>query len=309
MKTRKKRKYKDKRKWKEYNEELVMRGYFYINPGFLETWNEEIRQMNAGKIGNPYFYPESIIETLAVLHCKSFDYRALEGLMLGLSVNHKFEFPVIDYSTICRRVNALDVSFPIENENIVFDDIVGSDATGIKVSNRGEWIRHKWKIRRGWIKVTMMANKKGKIIDVIVGAETMNENFAFRKMLKLHHESIGTTYGDGTYDTKANFELCKQLKINPVFKIRENASNNANGSMFRKEFVKEYKKLGYKKWSKKNKYGNRWLCTEVIFSAVKRIEGEYVRATKKGNMLHEAKMKFWAYNKLREATRDNCVAF
>ena len=305
---RKKKKYIDKRDWKRYNEELVMRGYFYVNPSFLLTWEDEIKKMNAGKVGNPYLYPESMIEFLGSLHCKSFDYRALEGLMIGLS-EMNYDFPIIDYSTICRRVNDLDVSFPINNDSIVFDDIAGSDATGIKVSNRGEWMRQKWKVQRGWIKVTMLANKKGRIIDVIVGTETMKENSAFRKMLKIHHESIGTAYGDGTYDTKANFELCRQLKINPIFKIRENASNNANGSMFRKEFVDEYKALGYKKWSKKNKYGNRWLCTEVVFSAVKRIEGEYVRATKKENMLHEAKMKFWAYNRIREATRNNCVAF
>lgn len=298
---KKKRKYIDKRNWKKYNEKLVMRGYFYINPAFLLTWNDEINKMNAGKIGQPYFYPESMIEFLGSLHCKSFDYRALEGLMTGLS-EMNFGFPVISYSQICRRVNALNISFPIKNNNIIFDDIVASDATGIKVSNRGEWIRHKWKVQRGWIKVTMLGNKNGKIIDVIVGTETMNENFALRKMLKLHHESIGTVYGDGTYDTKANFELCKQLKINPIFKIRKNASSNANGSMFRKEFVREYKKLGYKKWSKKNKYGNRWLCTEVIFSAVKRINGECVSATKKENMLHEAKMKFWVYNRLKGLT-------
>lgn len=297
----KKKRYADKRNWKKYNQELVMRGYFYINPAFLETWNKEIKQMNAGKTGNPYLYPKSMIEFLGSLHCKSFDYRALCGLMRALSEMNS-NFPIISYSQICRRVNVLDVSFPVENNNIVFDDIVGCDATGIKVSNRGEWMRHKWKVQRGWIKVAMLANKKGKIVDVIIGIETMKENFAFRKMLKVHHESIRTAYGDGTYDTKANFELCRQLKISPVFKIRKNASNNANGSMFRKSFVKEYKTLGYKKWSKKKKYGNRWLCTEVIFSAVKRINGEYVRATKKENMLHEAKMKFWAYNKIKELT-------
>jgi len=33
------------------------------------------------------------------------------------------------------------------------------------------------------------------------------------------------------------------------------------------------------------------------------MEGEYVRATKEENMLHEAKMKFWIYNRIRE----NCV--
>src|SRR3989344_2731208 len=259
---KKKKKYIVKRDWRKYNEELVMRGYFYINPRFLDTWNDEIKQMNAGKVGEPYLYPESMIKFLAVLSPK-YDVRALEGIMRALSKAY-YGFPAISYSQINRRINALDLTFPVENNNIVFDDIVGCDGTGIKVSNRGEWMRQKWKIRRGWIKVTMIGNKNGKIIDVSVGIETSKENFAFRKMLKIHHESIGTAYGDGTY---------------------------------------------YKKWSKKNKYGNRWLCTEVIFSAVKRMEGEYVRATKKKNMFHEAKMKFWVYNRIREATRENCVTF
>lgn len=30
------------------------------------------------------------------------------------------------------------------------------------------------------------------------------------------------------------------------------------------------------------------------------MEGEYVRCTKKENMLHEAKMKFWIYEKIRK---------
>jgi len=294
---RKKKKYIDKRDWKKYNEELVMRGYFYINPTFLDTWNDEIIQMNSGKVGQPYLYPDSMVKFLAVLSPK-YNVRALEGIMHALSKKN-LNFPVISYSQINRRINDLDLSFPVENNNIVFDDIVGCDGTGIKVSNRGEWMRQKWKVRRGWIKVIILGNKRGKIIDVIVGTETASENFAFRKMLKIHHESIGTKLGDGLFDTKANFELCKQLKIEPIFKIRKNASNNANGSMFRKGFVQEYKKLGYKKWRNKKHYGNRWLCTEVIFSAVKRMEGEDVRATKKENMFHEAKMKFWIYNRIK----------
>jgi hypothetical protein len=300
------RKYIDKRDWKKYNEELVMRGYFYINPRFLDTWIDEIRQMNAGKIGQPYLYPNSMIEFLAVLSPK-YDDRALEGIMRGLS-KMNCDFPVISYSQINRRKNALDLTFPIENNDIVFDDIVGCDGTGIKVSNRGEWMRQKWQIRRGWIKVVTLANKRGKIIDVRVGIEDFNENTAFREMLSVHHESIGKAYGDGLYDTIENFDLCRQLSIDPIFKIRENAStDNAHGSMFRKDHVIEYKKLGYKKWMKKKKYGNRWLCTEVIYSAVKRMEGEGVRSVKLENMFHEAKMKFWIYNKIKEATSNNCV--
>ena len=53
--------YKDKRNWKETNEKYVQIGYFYFNPVFLLTWNEELKKMNAGKVGEPYLYPESIV--------------------------------------------------------------------------------------------------------------------------------------------------------------------------------------------------------------------------------------------------------
>ena len=296
------KKHKDNRNWKRYNEELVMRGYFYINPRFLETWNGEINQMNAGKVGQPYLYPKSMIEFLAVLQPK-FDVRALEGIMRAISKAY-YNFPTISYSQINRRLNKLDVTFPVQDDNIVFDDVVGCDGTGIKVNNRGEWIRQKWKIRRGWIKVVILGNKRGKVVDVIVGTEELNENDAFQSMMQAHHESISTVSGDGWFDTIKNFNLCRKLQVTPAIKISENSSGNANGSMLRAKHVKEYQKMGYKKWREKYGYGYRWVCTEGIFSAVKRMEGECVRATKMENMLHEAKMKFWIYNKIRE----NCVA-
>ena len=90
---RKKKKYIDKRDWPKYNEELVMRGYFYINPIFLDTWNDEIKQMNAGKTGQPYLYPKSMIEFLAVLSPK-YDVRSLSGIMKGLFSN-KINFKIV----------------------------------------------------------------------------------------------------------------------------------------------------------------------------------------------------------------------
>lgn len=309
------RKHEDKRNWLKYNDELVMRGYFYMNPAFLSTWNEEIKQMNTGKVGEPYLYPESMIEFLAVLSPK-YDDRALEGIMQALS-EMNYHFPVISYSQINRRVNALDLSFPIkESKNIIFEeDVVGADASGIKVSNRGEWIRHKWKIQRGWIKVVVLGNKKGRVVDVMVGVEDeLSENESSREMLKAHHKTISKFLGDGGLDAKENFNLCRELKIIPIIKIDKNASDNANQCMTRWKYSQEQKKLGYKKWAKKRGYGFRWVCTEGIFSAIKRMEGEYVSATQKENMLHEAKMKFWIYEEIRKFEEKrmlisgNCVA-
>lgn len=293
----KKRKYIDNRVWPEYNEELVKRGEFYIRPIFLVRWNEEIKNMNAGKVGQPYLYPTSMIETLAVLHCKRIDYRALEGIMRVLSESY-YNFPVIDYSQICRRVNELEVDFNKNEENL----IVAIDGSGEKVGNRGDWIRHKWKVKRGWIKVVIMGakNKKGKkkIIDIRIGNEDLDERKAARGMIEKNNSKIDKVIMDGFHDCRKTFNVCEENNIPTAIKIRKNANTKALGSPRRREEVIIYKSMPHEEWVREKGYGERWPLSEGIFSADKRIFGEEVSATKKRNMYHEVKLKFWAYNKL-----------
>lgn len=288
------RRYKDNRDWKTYNQQLIKRGEFYINPKFLSVWNKEVKEMNLGKEGKPYFYPDSMIEFLAVLHSKSYDYRALQGIMNALSVKYS-SFPVINYTQICRRINCLDLEFNNNGNNL----IVGVDGSGIKVSNRGEWMRDKWKVKRGWIKVVVLGDSKGNIVDVQVGDENLNERKSSRSLVEKHHKKIKKLLGDGLHDCKETFNLCKRLKIDPVIKIRSNAAEKSDGSFTRKKCVQEYKKLGYDKWAEEKEYGLRWPCTEGIYSAVKRMFGEYVTSHKKENMYHEAKLKFWSYSQVK----------
>jgi len=61
------KKYKDKRDWPIYNQQLIKRGEFYINPKFLSTWKQELRDMNKGKEGASFLYPYSMIEFLGIL--------------------------------------------------------------------------------------------------------------------------------------------------------------------------------------------------------------------------------------------------
>jgi len=287
-----KKRYVDNRNWKEYNEELVKRGEFYIRPVFLVKWNSEIKQMNAGKVGQPYLYPESMIEALAVLHCKSFDYRALEGVMRALS-KMNYNFPVIDYSQICRRMNNLEINFETHEENL----IVAIDGSGEKVGNRGDWIRHKWKVQRGWIKVVIMGSRKG-VVDIRVGPETLDERKAARGMIRKNHKKIDKAVMDGLHDCRDTFNVCEEFDIPTAIKIRKNANTKALGSPRRKEEVIIYKSMPHEEWVREKGYGERWPLSEGIFSADKRIFGETVSATKKRNMYHEVKLKFWAYNQL-----------
>jgi|SRR3989344_281783 len=300
----KKRKYIDKRDWKETNERYVKVGYFYFNPEFLLTWNDELKQMNKGKIGQPYLYPESMIKFLAVLHCK-FDFRGLEGFMRWLSENYKFEFPVIDYSQICRRYNLLKIDFNILEEDMKDYLEVGIDGSGEKSTKRGGWMREKWKVKKGWIKVVIMGaknkNSKKYVIDIRVGNEELDERSVARQMVRKNHQNINILYADGLHENKNMFDLCEKYNIPTAIKLRDNCSVRTKSPRRKKE-VKIYKSMPYEEWSREKNYGQRWPITEGIFSGCKRIMGEYVSATKKRNMYHEVKVKFWAYNLFQEIT-------
>lgn len=301
---KKRREFVDKRDWKETNEKYIMRGYFYFNPEFLLTWNEEIKQMNAGKIGEPYLYPESMIKFLAVLHCK-FDFRALEGFMRWLSENYKYKFPAISYTQISRRYNTLEVDFKILEEDMKDYLDMGVDGSGEKSTKRGGWMREKWKVKKGWIKVVIMGceNKKGKkyAIDIRVGNENLDERAVARAMVRRNHKNANILFADGLHENEAMFDLCEKYQIPTAIKLRDNCSTRTKSPRRKKE-VRIYKSMPYEEWSREKSYGRRWPLTEGIFSGCKRTFGEYVSATKKRNMYHEVKVKFWAYNLLQEIT-------
>ena len=110
---------------------------------------------------------------------------------------------------------------------------------------------------------------------------------------------IDKFWGDGTFDVKDLFNLLQKYNIESAIKIREDASENADGSMRRAREVKEYKEKGYKEWARSKHYGRRWTGTEVIFSAVKGIFGEKTRSKYVENMIKEVKRRFWAYQRMK----------
>jgi hypothetical protein len=281
------------RNWEDVNQKYIKQGEFLVNPAFLESWNEEVKSMNAGKVGEPYFYPDSMIEFTAYLHCY-FGYRQCEGFLRGISNNHKYKFPVISYTQIYRRLNKLEVDFKCVEENM----IIAIDGSGEKVSNRGEWIRQKWKIRRGWIKVVVMGNEKGEIVDIRVGPETLNERKAARGLIRKNHKKISKVIMDGLHDCRKTFNLCDDLGLPVAIKIREGASTKAKNSPKRKEEVIIYQSMPHEEWVREKGYGMRWPASEGIFSAKKRVQGEVVRAVKKRNMYKEIRLRYWAYNNL-----------
>jgi hypothetical protein len=95
----------------------------------------------------------------------------------------------------------LDTSIIVINSNE--DIVIAVDSTGIKVANRGEWMREKWKTRRGFIKIHIIAvDVKSKQITSI---QVTKENVADGKMLKslvydaLSKADVKKVIADGAY--------------------------------------------------------------------------------------------------------------
>ncbi len=63
-----KRRYKDRRDWKRYNEEPVVRWTFFLDFSFADNWDKELKRLNEGKRGGQYLFPDSFMRGLSVWH-------------------------------------------------------------------------------------------------------------------------------------------------------------------------------------------------------------------------------------------------
>jgi len=291
------KKFKDKRDWFDYNKKLIKRGEWFFDFSFLESVGRELNEMNKHKVGKPYQYSNSFIEFEGKLQ-PYFDYRSIQGICQSLSEKVP-DFPVNHYSNACRRINVLTIVLP----EIDFDKpiYVGNDGSGVKVSNRGEWMRQKWQVRRGWIKAVITVDVKSKkLLDIEVFEKGDSEPDIFARHIKQlikKGAKITKATGDGAHDKRKLFNLLEKNKIEQAIKIRSNASTKARGSISRAREVRKFKERGYKTWAEEKEYGMRW-ATEGKFSSVKRKFGEYVRSTNKKNMLKEAERKFILYERM-----------
>jgi hypothetical protein len=143
-------------KWSVYNQSLVRRGELLIAFDVINNWDTELKEMNKDKVGEPFHYPNTFLLLLG--YAKVYfhlPYRQTEGIAEG---HAKGKVPSIpDYTTINRRINKLNIKVEdtVTKESAKYDNIIiAIDSTGIKVTNRGQWLRDKWNIKKkGYLKI------------------------------------------------------------------------------------------------------------------------------------------------------------
>ena len=295
------KKFIDKRNHKEYQDELLRRYEIYLDLDWVDSWEDELVEMNKGKKGAPFEYPNSMIEWQALL-VEKFSTRGAEAITRKLE-GFKLIPKCNDHATIHRRVFKLDLNFIIPKGIEIYE---GTDGSGFKMTNSGEYFQDKYgKARRKFARVIITATKDDILdVDVVVNEKgSLTEPQAAKKHITSILEEGGNvvkSYNDGAFDVKDFFNFLEQQGIESAIRNRSDASTKSRGSMRRKKEILRFKELGYKGWAKEKEYGLRWPMTEGHFSGIKRCYGDCANAKKRKNVLIELKRKVWIYDKVRK---------
>src|SRR6476646_3453090 len=282
--------------WSFYIKSLVRRGEVILDFDVIDSWYNELNSMNNGKRGAQYHYPDSFIQLLGYMRVYfHLPYRQAEGVVMAYAGNKVPSIP--NYSTINRRVNTQDIIINERHETDDDDIVIALDSTGIKVANRGEWIRHKWHVRRGYLKIHVAVNiKNKKIISLEVTSEEVHDGMMLRKLIDnaSANNNVKGALADGMYDSNKNFRYLSKNHIKPGIKTRSNSKVKTGNWQARNRSVMR-QQTNLKRWKHSVSYGQRWMA-ETVFSSIKRTFGEYVTARKFQNMAKEMLLKASLYN-------------
>ena len=296
--------------WKKYNDSLVKRGEILLDFDVIDNWHVELDKMNEGKKGRKFVYPDSFIKLLGYMRAYfHLPYRQTEGVVRKHASSTLPSIP--DYSRLCRRINRLDIKIndddDDEDKSSLHDDnfVIAIDSTGIKVTNRGEWIRHKWNVKRGYLKIHVAVDiKRKRILSLHVTSEEVHDGKVLPELVDditiKQNKVIDTTIADGAYDSNNNFQILSFKGIKPAIKVRKNSRCRKTNHYFRNKTVK-MQKNNLQQWKDSVSYGQRWIV-ETVFSCIKRMFGEYVTAIRFENMIKEMMLKASLYNLFQSIT-------
>ena len=250
--------------------------------------------------GRKFVYPDSFIKVLGYMRAYfHLPYIQTEGVVREHAANTLLSIP--DYSRIWRRINKLNITISGDDESSVHVDnfVIAVDSTGVKVTNRGEWIRHKWSVKRGYLKIHLAVDiKKKRILSLQVTSEQVHDGKVLPKLVDditiKNNKIIDMTIADSAYDSNNNFQFLSFKGIQPAIKVRKNAKYRKTNHYLRNKNVQS-QKTNLQQWKDSVDYGQRWIV-ETVFSCIKRMFGEYATAIRFENMIKEIILKASLYN-------------
>ena len=188
--------------WSSYNDALRKRGSLLIWLDKEMTWHAP----HEGRPGPPPVFSNAAIQfclSLKVLF--KLPLRQTAGMVASLLRLAGLDWPVPDYSTLCRRQKTLKVQIPYRRAEGPLNLLV--DSTGIKFLGDGEWQARKHGVqgRRQWRKVHLamdIATSDIRAVEFTPSREGDSPVLPDLLGQIPEDEDIGTVTADGAYDTR-----------------------------------------------------------------------------------------------------------
>lgn len=265
--------------WTTYNAALKARGSLLIWLDPELHWHGTA----TGKRGRSRTFSDAAIQFCLTIKCLfGLPLRQAIGMVQSLIGLAGLDWPVPDFSTVCRRQKQLTVEIAFQRSSAGLHLLV--DSTGIKMLGEGEWKtkKHGAEYRRQWRKVHLGIDAQTLEIRAI---EVTDSGVGDAPMLPYLLEQLPSdevllsVSGDGAYDTKGCHEAIAQRKAQAIIPCRKNAGSwreKTAGARARNEIVRTSARLGRAIWKVWSGYHRRSLV-EAKMNCFKRL-GERVMA-------------------------------
>ena len=188
--------------WSSYNDALRKRGSLLIWLDKEMTWHAP----HEGRPGRPPVFSNAAIQfCLSIKVLFKLPLRQTAGMVASLLRLAGLDWPVPDYSTLCRRQKTLKVQIPYRRAEGPLNLLV--DSTGIKFLGDGEWQARKHGVqgRRQWRKVHLamdIATSDIRAVEFTPSREGDSPVLPDLLGQIPEDEDIGTVTADGAYDTR-----------------------------------------------------------------------------------------------------------
>ena len=241
--------------WSAYNAALRKRGSLLI-------WLDKEMARHApheGRAGRPPVFSNVAIQfCLSIKVLFKLPLRQTAGMVASLLHLAGLDWPVPDYSTLCRRQKTLKVQIPYRRADGPVNLLV--DSTGIKFLGDGEWQARKHGVqgRRQWRKVHLaMDTATSDIRAVEFTPSREGDSPVLPDLLDQFppDEQIGTVTGDGAFDTRRCHTAILERGGTAVIPIRRNGrrwKEDGPAAKARNDILRATQRLGraiWKRWS------------------------------------------------------------
>lgn len=246
--------------WPAYNVALRERGSLTVWFDPFMTW----KAAPSGKRGRQQVFSDAAIQaclTIKVLF--GLPLRQTTGFVASLLRLAGLDWPVPDYSTLCRRQRSLKVLLPYRGARGPLNLLV--DSTGIKVRGEGEWHarKHGGARRRVWRKVHLGIDEATMEVRAVeITGSHVGDAPVLPDLLDQipQGEAISSVTADGAYDTRRCHDAIADRGAHAVIPPRRNAKpwkKDSPGAPARNEALQAVMRLGRTIWRRWSGYHRR----------------------------------------------------